>query len=446
MDYLSAPEYREPASPGLSGEYPRMPVHNRAIPARKGPLGLVTHNGRLARLTAAVLVSSTGDPFTQTVSLVLLYQATGSPVAIAAAFGAEMLGVLTVGALIGAAADRVDRRKLIVALETARFLIVASLPIITSTSIFLLYPFLFALASIEALVQPARQAAVTELVSMEDVGAANALLMTALTAAEAAGFAIAGALLIAVPDPRPLYIVDAFTFATSAVLVSTLGRMGGGIATARLSSGVRTAWSLPRARHLLVVAAATALVVGMLNPSLLPVAYVLSGNGPSAFSVLQVALIAGGFVGSLAIGRIAWPGRFSAQVAALWVFGIGVFVIGVSHNLVIAALAVALSGIGNAAYSIANNTALMEAATSNNRGTVMSARFTLTRATMAVGLGVGPALSSLVGPLRAVGFFGLGLVLVAALYSVFLAVSSPARIQSSPSRAGIPQKEPDSDA
>src|SRR5438270_12953557 len=111
-----------------------MLVHNRAIPARKGPLGLVRHNGRLARLTAAFLVSSAGDPFTQTVSLVLLYRATGSPVAIAAAFGAEMLGVLTVGALIGAAADRVDRRKLIVALETARFLIVAALPIITSTS------------------------------------------------------------------------------------------------------------------------------------------------------------------------------------------------------------------------------------------------------------------------------------------------------------------------
>lgn len=420
-------------------------MHNGAIPVRRGPLGLVRQNGRLARLTAAVLVSSAGDPFSQTVSLVLLYQATRAPAAIAAAFAAEMLGVLAVGALVGAAADRVDRRTLIVRLEVARFFIVASLPVITSMSVFFLYPALFALACIEALVQPARQAAVTELVSIEEVGAANALLMTALTAAEAAGFAIAGALLIAVPDPRPLYIVDAVTFATAAVLVSTLGRMGGGIATARLGGGVRSAWNLPGARHLLVVAGATALVVGMLNPSLLPVAYALSASGPSAFSLLQVALIAGGFMGSLAAGRIAWPEGIRAQGVALWVFGIGVLAIGLSHNLLLAAFAAGVSGIGNAAYSVANNTALLEASASRNRGRVMSARFTVTRATMAVGLGIAPALSSLLGPLRAISTIGLGLLLVAALYSVFLLVSAPARLQSSLSRAGLSLEDRDPD-
>src|SRR5438128_5890076 len=85
-------------------------VDDGAVPARQGPLGLVRHNSRMASLAGAVLVSSAGDPFTQTVSLVLLFQATRAPLAIAAAYGAEMLGVLTVGGLIGAAVDRLDRR------------------------------------------------------------------------------------------------------------------------------------------------------------------------------------------------------------------------------------------------------------------------------------------------------------------------------------------------
>src|ERR1700730_12363079 len=96
-------------------------VDDGAIPAHQSPFGLGKHNTRMARLAAAVLISSVGDPFTQAVSLVLLYQATRAPLAIAAAFGAEMLGVLTVGGLIGAIAARVDRRRLLVRLEASPF-------------------------------------------------------------------------------------------------------------------------------------------------------------------------------------------------------------------------------------------------------------------------------------------------------------------------------------
>src|SRR2546421_10152393 len=123
------------------GAYAGNVVDDDLAPAARGPLWLVRHNGRMARLAAAVLVSSIGDPFSQVVSLVLLYQATRAPLAIAAAYGAEMLGVLTTGGLVGAAADRVDRRRLIVGLEVIRFLVVAGLPLVTSFSVYFLYPF-----------------------------------------------------------------------------------------------------------------------------------------------------------------------------------------------------------------------------------------------------------------------------------------------------------------
>ncbi len=394
-------------------------INDDRAPSTQGPLGLIRHNGRMARLAAAVLVSSIGDPFSQVVSLVLLYQTTRSPLSVAAAYGAEMLGVLTTGGLVGAAADRIDRRRLIVGLEVIRFLVVASLPLVTSFSVFLLYPVLFLLAGVETLVQPSRQAALSELVAPEQVGAANALLMTAMTVAQAAGFGLAGAGLARLSDPRALYLIDALTFALASLLIASLGSLGGGIVATRLRGGIGRAWAVPGVKPLLVVAAATVLFVGMLNPTLLPVAYALSPNGPTAYTLFEVCLISGGLVGSLAIGRIGPRQGLPVQVIALWIFGAGVLAVGLSHNFLLAGLAVALSGAGNAIYSVTNTSALMRTATTTNRGTVMSARFTVTRTTMALGLVAGASAASWLGPLRAFSTFGLGLLLLAASCTAF---------------------------
>ncbi len=421
-------------------EYAPDVIYDGAEPPPRGPFGLIRRNSRMARLTAAVFISSAGDPFSQAVSLVLLYQATRAPLAIAAAYGAEMLGVLTVGVLIGAVADRIDRRRLIVWLEASRFVIVASLALVTSISVFFLYPAFFLLASIEALVQPSRQAAVSEVVSESEVNAANALLMTAVTMAQATGFALAGMGLAHVANPRLLYVVDAVTFAAASTLIATLNGLGGGVVTARLRGGVLRVWTLRGVRPLLVVAGGTVLFVGMLNPSLLPAAYALSSSGPTAFTVLEVCLITGAFLGSLLASRVKRSNRIKAQAISLWIFSAGVFSVGVSPSLSFAAVAVAISGVGNAVYSVTNTGALMDAAVSTNRGTVMSARFTVTRATMALGLAIGAAANSLLGPLRAFSGFGLGLFLVAILFTAFLVLQAPARHDSGgPHRHYLPE-------
>jgi len=385
----------------------------------RGPVGLVLGNRRMARLTAAVLVSSVGDPLSQTVSLVLLYQATRSPLAIGLAFGVEMLAVLTVGVFIGAASDRMDRRRLIVRLEIARGLLVAVLPLLVGLSVFLVYPALFVLGGIQALVQPSRQASIPELVSPGEVGAANSLLLTAITLAEATGFALAGTALVYLMDPRWLYLGDAFTFLVSALLVATLGEMGGGILTTRFRGAVPRAWSVMQVRPLLLVAVAAVLFIGMLNPALLPLAYLLSGNGPSAFALLQVCLIGGAFLGSLAAGRIRGGRRIPALAASLWVFGAGILAVGLSPSLWPAAAAIAISGVGNAVYSVTNNSALMESVESGIRGTLMSARFTLTQTAKAVGLAAGSLLTAWLGASLAFTAIGIGLALTAAAYTAF---------------------------
>jgi MFS family permease len=374
----------------------------------------------LARLSAAVLISSVGDPLTLTVSLVLLYQATRSPMAVALAFGIQLLAALSVGWLIGAVADRLDRRRLIVRLEIVRFLVVLSLPLLAGFSVFLLYPALFVLGAIEALVVPSRQAAVPQLVTREEVGPANAALLTATMLAQAVGFAVAGLGLANLQDPRVLYLADAASFAVAALIVSSLGDLGGGIATARLKGGVRRAWAVPGVAPLLGVAAATVCVIGMLNTALLPAAYMFSTKGASAYPILEVCLIAGAVMGSLIAGRISSHLRVPALAISLWVFAVSITGVGLSSGLWPATLALALSGLANAVYSVTNTSALMDAASSANRGTVMSARFTVTQAGKAVGLCVGGLVTVWLGARTSFAAFGLGLAAVAVAYTVFV--------------------------
>jgi len=384
-------------------------------------LALLRRNRRLGRLAVAVLVSSAGDPLSLTVSLVLLYAATRSPLSIAGAYAAQMLAVLTVGLPLAALADHADRRRLVVRLELARCGLVASLPLLTRASVLGLYPALYLLGLIEALVTPARQAAVPRLVAGGEVGQANAVLLGAMTLGQALGFAAAGAALAHLADPRWLYLVDAATFAAAALLVATLGHLGGGVRATRLRGGFARAWAIRAARPLLLVAGAVVFFVGMLNPSLLPLAYALSPrHGPSLYTALEVGLIAGLFVGSAVAGQVTARRRRPALAGSILLFGTAVLAVALSPTTAVAAVAIALSGVGNAVYSVTNQTALLEASQQRVHGTVMAARFAAAQAGKALGLGTGAVVTARLGARGGFAVIGAGLLMVAAAYTLSL--------------------------
>jgi hypothetical protein len=301
-----------------------------------------------------------------------------------------------------------------------RCLLVAALPLVTRWSVFGLYPVLYVLGGIEALVQPARQAALPALARSGRIGRANALVVGAMAPGQVAGFAAAGVALARLADPRPLYWVDAATFAVSALLVATLGELGGGVSGVRLRGGFARAWAIRAARPLLVVAGGVVFFIGMLNPALLPLAYVLSpGRGPSVYSLLEVCLTAGLFAGSAVAGRIGARLRLPALASAVSVFGAAILAVGFSTALAPAAAAIALSGAGNAVYAVMNQTALLEAASdSGAHGTVMAARFAINQSGKALGLASGAAVTAIAGARGGFAVIGAGLLAVAAVYTL----------------------------
>ena len=92
---------------------------------------------------------------------------------------------------LGGIADRFPRRRLVVTLELAACRNACGARLgWTIPSVWLIVPVLFVLAMINAIVQPARQAAVPGLVPVGQVGRANAMVAAAGTLAGAAGFGL----------------------------------------------------------------------------------------------------------------------------------------------------------------------------------------------------------------------------------------------------------------
>jgi hypothetical protein len=74
-----------------------------------------------------------------------------------------------------------------------------------------------------------------------------------------------------------------------------------------------------------------------------------------------------------------------------------------------------LASLGNPVYTVANQTALMEAADASNRGSVMATRFGLAQTASIFGMAAGGLISSVgeAGPFVTYGVLGVGLILLA---------------------------------
>src|SRR5258708_39885796 len=93
-----------------------------------------------------------------------------------------------------------------------------------------IYPVLVLLACVNAVVQPARQAAIPNLVPAGQVGKANAIVAATSMLAGAIGFGLAGAILALSPPrstPNMLFVADAMTFLLAGAIVVRIPNLGG---------------------------------------------------------------------------------------------------------------------------------------------------------------------------------------------------------------------------
>ena len=419
----------------LHGLKPLDVVNRPEVPRRVTTLRVLRSNPAFSSLITSIGISALGDPLTQVATLVSIYLATSDPRFVALAFIVQALGTVAISSVGGGLADRFPRRGLVIGLELARAAVLVATPFLIGVHSrwWLIYPVLVFLACVNAVVQPARQAAIPSLVPSGQVGKANAIVAATSMLAGAIGFGLAGAILTLSParsTPNMLFVADAMTFVLAAAIVFSIPSLGGGASQASVSGALRRSWSIVAARPHLVIGTLAAFFIPISYPALLALAYQsnivglkAAANGGQTYSTLELLISVGIFVGAIAVARIGAIGTMRTVGAGLFLTGIFSVVIAMSSSLpmkppvMLIGIALFIASIGNPIYAVANQTAILEAADPSNRGSVMATRFGLVQTATVIGAAAGGLITQAYTPLVAYGVLGVGLVLLA-MYAI----------------------------
>ncbi|MBI4300963.1 MAG: MFS transporter [Chloroflexi bacterium] len=314
----------------------------------------------------------------------LVYEMTGSAKALGMVTMAAGLPMVLVSLFGGVAADRMEKRNLLMAAQAAIGLEILGLAILIATGYVQLWHLMVG-SLIGGIAQsfnmPARQALVPELVGEEHLMNAVALNSAGMNLTRVASPAIAGALIGPIGVSGVYFVMVAFFFITVLTLLM-LPKIGVSpsyqkrAVLSELADGLRYARQHPVIKGLLILELAF-VPMAMQLQLLLPVfALKVFDIGASGLGLLWTFVGIGGLAGSLGV---AWLGNFRRKGVLLlssgtvWGGMMVIFALFSFQGIVPAALAfLLLVGLANMSFSATNNTILMSNADPEKRGRVMS--------------------------------------------------------------------------
>ena len=168
------------------------------------------------------MISLGGDWFLWVAINGLIYEATGKALYVGLAILAQESAFFLASPIGGALADRIDRRKLMIACDLRRAVVCVSFLLVGPETIWLAYVLLPVLATFAAF-DPAFSAATPNVVDPDDLPAANALNGSLWGTMLAVGAGLGGLVSAAFGDDTA-FIVDAVSFLVSAALLSSIRR------------------------------------------------------------------------------------------------------------------------------------------------------------------------------------------------------------------------------
>jgi hypothetical protein len=323
----------------------------------------------IAALAGAHLVSNLGDwlAFLALYELVALDRGAG-PVATSLLGLAYVLPLALVGPAAGVVVDRSPPRRVLVASDLLRAMLVLGMA--ATRSLPALAVLLFAHQCVGRFFDPAQQAVLPRLAGGSRLLAANALVHGAGHAAKLAGPAVAG-VLVAAFGARACFVADAASFALSGAALATLPALApaaprGGLAwsglRADLRRGLAALWGTAAVRDAAARAAFVMMALGG-YVAVLPVhARDRLGAGAAATGALLSVLGAGALAGALAspaVGR-RFPAPDVMRCGSL-VVAAGLAALAVARAPVVAGAGTFLVGLGAACVLVPAHAVLQRA-------------------------------------------------------------------------------------
>jgi MFS family permease len=368
--------------------------HRRLAPLASGPFRL---------LFFATFGSGLGNWLALIALQVDVYDRTHSGWWVGALLAASVLPAVFIGLLFGPLVDRLSRKGLMVASDLGRLGVFAALPLAGSAVAVVALALVAGIGN--AFFRPAVLAGVPNLVSDEELPAANGLLQVVDWVTTAAGPLAAG-VIVAVSGPDLAYLLNAGTFALSALLVILIpGRLlqsdrpigrghwrdvAEGWQVVRSSAGlmcVLVAWSIAM------------LANGTINVAEVFLARDSYAAGDFGFGLLWAASGVGLVAGALtAPDLIARRGLMTVYVRLLCAFAIGIAGAAVAPNVWVGAIAMALAGFGNGAAVVANITLVQRGAPDRVRGRAFTLLMSVNYAVLGLAFVIAGPITDAVGP------------------------------------------------
>jgi len=182
-------------------------------------LRLIQENSNFRRLWAAQIVSEIGDCFYSLAVYSLFLESTGQAGSVAFALVLQVLPQTFIGPTAGMVNDRVRRKRVMIAADLGRMLVVLVMLLAQFRSmIWLVCPLLLTETTMAAFFEPARSSVIPSITTSEDLVLANTLSTTTWSVNVVLG-AMLGGLIAAVLGRNAVFVLNAFSFLVSALLI-----------------------------------------------------------------------------------------------------------------------------------------------------------------------------------------------------------------------------------
>lgn len=356
----------------------------------------------------------------------LVYQLTGSAFLLGLVAAAQQLPMLVLGPIAGVWADRVDRRRLLVATQVVALLQAALLAAltfagaVTVTHVVLVSLVLGLTVAIET---PTRQAFLLELVeSKEDLPNAIALQSTMFNSARLVGPTLAG-FVVAGFGEAWCFVLNALSYfgilaAYTAIRVGPRERRARPAhLAAELAAGFRWVFGLMPARRRILLIAGVSFFSAPWQPLMPIVAAERFGGDSRTLGMLIGAVGGGALCGTLFLAlrsSVLGLGRMiaGASVAA----GVGLTLFAIAPWLPLAALGLPVLGFGVIVAGASTNTILQTVADEDLRARVISIYVTVFLGMGPIGNFLAGAIAERIGARWTLFAYGLALTACAAAF------------------------------
>jgi MFS family permease len=351
----------------------------------------------------------------------LVYTLTHSGTMLGVIIALQTLPVLVLGPYGGVVADRVDKRRLMIALQSAmgvQALLLGVLTVAGAIHVWEIGILAALLGFNNAFENPARQSFMMELVGAEHLRNAVSLNSVLVNVARSIGPAVAGILIATVGD-GVCFLINAASFipvvwtltsmdTTKLAPVTPAPRARG-----QLREGLRYIRSTPALATPLVMMAIAGCLTYEFQVSLPVMADRGLRSGATGFGFMTAAMGVGAVFGGLFIAARGKTGLRPLVLSAL-AFGTALAFATVAPNLALELVALGVAGAGSIAFMSMGNSTLQLNAAPEMRGRVMSLWFVAFQGSTPIGAPLVGLTMTGIGPRAGLGLGALVALLVAA--------------------------------